>query len=152
MVNTTINNTVFTIFSKPKQRIGVLGCHNARLNILFIFLKNPGFTLKQPCNLLLWLIVDHMPWRKSKPGFRTFTPACQSASWLPKCQTMCILFLTKSMGYQHSKICQTIQPWIECELLLVQSCSETSDIYGRLPNGSWTTIPSKSLDSIPVLT
>lgn len=48
-------------------------------------------------------IADHVPRRKSKPSFRTFSPACQSASCLPKLQTMCIFFSTQSTGYRHFK-------------------------------------------------
>lgn len=65
--------------------------NSASLNIVLLFQKNPVLTLKQPHNLLLWANSDHMPWRKSKPGFRTLAPAC-----LPKLQTTCIFFFFNS--------------------------------------------------------
>lgn len=95
---------------------------------------------------------DHVPWRKSEPSFWTFSPACQSASCLSKLQTMCIFFSTQSTRYQHFKYPSdySIMNW----MWTITGPKLFWDIWyiRKTAKQGMTTMPSKSLNSIPLLT
>ena len=93
MVSASVSNAVFTIFSRSKWRIqsswlSPLWTSTVLASTYYLFSRKILIlTLNSPIIYSYGLIVDHMPWRKSKPGFRTPAPAC-----LPKLQAMCTLF------------------------------------------------------------
>ena len=151
-----VTKTIFTIFSSSNERwrYDITSMDVTELqSIRYFFSRN--LLLPPSSRPVLYshgLISEHMPYRKSKSGLRTFTPACQFTSILPKLQTLHSLFSTQSTGYQHFKYSSdnSIMNWVWATTGL----KLVGDIW-YVRNASkwlWTTVLSQSLNSISVLT
>lgn len=75
-------------FPDLKEGLRALGCHlcgphSARLDILLLFQKNPGFILKQPYNLLLWAYSWPHALEEQQARFQNFHPSLFPARLIP---------------------------------------------------------------------
>ena len=90
-----VTKTIFTIFSSSNERwrYDITSMDVTKLQSTHFFSRN--LLLLPSSRPVLYshgLIAEHVPYRKSKSGLRTFTPACQFTSFLPKLQTLHSLF------------------------------------------------------------